>query len=314
MSEIKRPKLIVDGHCHLSSSRCIPGAFFDGVVSNINASLTAQGVQTDSENIKSMLLSQYDDHYGDKLVSQMNDAGIEKTVLLAPDFTYIFESDFSYRDLAKQHFETKKRHPDRFFVFQGIDPRWGQTGLKFFEYCIKEYQFDGLKLYPPCGYSPSDKRLYPFYELCQQYGLPVLLHTGPTSPTLNFEMAVPSLIDQAAKDFTKVNFILAHGGVNFVEQSKLLCQYRPNVFLDFSGFPSVLNPNGWKSHLYDLFRLKINHKVIFGSDWPVFSMKESLSAMIEGLMSDDGPLRDANNTDIKNIMAGNILRLIGQRQ
>src|SRR5690606_26723281 len=94
-----------------------------------------------------------------------------------------------------------ERHPGRFYVFAGVDPRWGLDGIRLFERGVGEYGFHGLKLYPPCGYSPSDPRLYSLYEICASRGLPVLTHVGGTSPALAFDTSDPILLDQAARSF-----------------------------------------------------------------------------------------------------------------
>lgn len=311
MSEAIR---IIDGHCHLASSRCIPPGFFAGVAANLAVKMRAQGVAADVEKLTRMLIMQYDDHDADKLVKKMDEAGIERSVLLAPDFSRVFESEYSYEDLAAQHARVRQRHPGRFHVFLGVDPGWGAVGCDFFEKAVVEYGFEGLKLYPPCGYSPSDERLFSFYEICAARGLPVLLHTGPTTPTLSFEHADPYLIDHAAKSFPGVNFILAHGGVNLVERAKLMCHYRPNVYLDFSGYPAVMAAGGWRAHLAELFSPNIGHKIIFGTDWPVFSMKDDLRAMVGELLAADGPMGKLPASTVAGIMAGNIERLLPRQQ
>src|SRR5262249_21122080 len=160
--------------------------------------------------IQALLEAQHQDHDADQLVREMDQARVAMTVLLIPDFSHALECPLSIEDMAARHHEIRQRHPGRFYVFQGGDPRSGSAGVDFFERTIVEYGFDGLKLYPPCGYSPSDERLFPFYEVCAQRRLPVLLHTGPTSPVLQFECAHPSLVDRAALCFPSVNFILAH--------------------------------------------------------------------------------------------------------
>ncbi|SDY77302.1 hypothetical protein SAMN04487939_1065 [Lysobacter sp. yr284] len=301
---------IIDGHCHLASSRCIPRGFFEGVAANMAVQMRSAGAPVDAARLTRMLIAQHDDHDADKLVAKMDEAGIAKTVLLAPDFSHVFEAEFSFEDLARQHAQVRLRHPGRFHVLFGVDPRWGETGCAYFEKAVDEYGFEGLKIYPPCGYSPSDRRLFPFYEVCAARGLPVLLHTGPTTPTLRFEFADPYLIDEAALLFPGVNFILAHGGVNLVEQAKLMCCYRPNVYLDFSGFPAAMSAHGWQAPLRDLFAQGINHKIIFGTDWPVFSMKDDLKAMISGLLAPEGPLAGLPPAAVARIMGGTIESLL----
>ncbi|WP_081916600.1 amidohydrolase family protein [Luteibacter sp. 9135] len=307
---MSRPPMIVDGHCHLASSRCIPRDFFVGVGQNMARKKSARVRPGEAESLARLMELQYQDHDADRLVRKMDEACIARTVLLAPDFTYVFKSHYSLEDMAAQHAAVRARHPGRFHVFFGVDPRWGRSGHDIFERSVDTYGFEGLKVYPPCGFSPSDERMFPLYEICAARDLPVLLHTGPTTPTLDFRFADPYLIDAAAKQFPGVNFILAHGGVNFVEQAKLMCNYRPNVYLDISGFPAAMTATTWQQHLAELFAQGINHKIIFGTDWPVFSMKDDLSAMVSHLLEDGGPMHGLPDAVVADIMAGTIDKLL----
>lgn len=302
---------IVDGHAHVASMRFIPTEFVTGVARNIAAqAVNSPSKRLSVEQIQSVLIAQHQDHYADELVRDMDAAGIAMTVLLAPDFSHALRCSLSVAEMAAEHHKIRQRHPGRFYVFQGIDPRSGREGVELFERAIVEYGFNGLKLYPPCGYSPSDERLFPAYEICARRGLPVLLHTGPTSPVLDFNFAHPSLIDRAAREFPGVSFILAHGAVHHTRTAVELCAYRPNVYLDISAFPGILHPLGWQQQLKDLFRLGINHKIIFGTDWPLFRMTAGTRSCLEELMADGGPFTGVPAREIEVIMAGTIERLI----
>jgi predicted TIM-barrel fold metal-dependent hydrolase len=162
-----------------------------------------------------------------------------------------------------------------------------------------------MKLYPPCGYSPSDPSLYPFYEICAARGLPVVVHTGGTSPALGLDTAHPVLLDRAARDFPAVNFILAHGSGSYVEQCAMMCAFRPNVFLDVSAYQSAP-----LDRLRDVFTRGISHKVIFGSDWPVFRLRGNQKSFVEALLSEAGPLRDLRARELSAFFRGTIERLL----
>jgi predicted TIM-barrel fold metal-dependent hydrolase len=294
----------------VASTRFIPRAFVAGAAANVTARPGGGGPVVTLAQAQIVMEAQHRDHQADQLVREMDGAGIERTVLLIPDFGYALECPMSIAEMAAEHHRIRLRHPGRFYVFQGIDPRSGRDGVDFFERTISEYGFNGLKLYPPCGYSPSDERLFPFYEVCKARGLPVLLHTGPTSPVLSFECAHPNLIDHAAKVFPEVNFILAHGGVNHTADAALLCAYRPNVYLDIAGFPGALHPRGWQQHLRELFGLGIGHKIIFGTDWPLFRLTASTKTCLDELLAAGGPLAGLPAREVAAIMAGTIERLI----
>jgi uncharacterized protein len=300
---------IVDGHAHVASTHFIPRAFIAGAAANIAAPRAGKGTVSLAQ-VKVLLEAQHQDHHADQLVRDMDAAGVAMTVLLVPDFSHALECPLSVEEMAARHHQIRCRHPGRFYVFLGADPRSGRQGVDFFERAITEYGFEGLKLYPPCGYSPSDERLFPYYEICKRRGLPVLLHTGPSSPVLDFEPAHPSLIDRAARCFPEVNFILAHGGVNHAAEAALLCAYRPNVYMDIAGFPGALHPQGWQRHLYELFRLGLDHKIIFGTDWPLFRLTASTRSSVEELLGEGGPLGGRSPREVEAVMGGTIERLI----
>lgn len=301
---------VIDGHCHLASTHFIPLAFFEGLVGNVAAKLAATGVPTPKSRLLDMYLGQSQDHEGDELVTEMDLAGIDKAVLLLPDFTYTMKSELTISEMFDKHHQVLQKHPDHFVVFAGVDPRWGADGVALFEKGVKEYGFKGLKIYPPCGYSPSDPSLYPYYEICREHKLPVLLHIGPTSPTLAFEPANPALIDKAAMDFPEVNFILAHGGVVHQRECAALCAYRPNIFLDTGAFLGSQHPKGWQAGMMDLLKMNINHKIIFGTDWPVFRMSGGQKKIMDTMRDEEGPLQDTSGPQAAWMMHKNIERLV----
>jgi predicted TIM-barrel fold metal-dependent hydrolase len=272
--------------------------------------MSANGSRISVNKLLDLLLSQCQDHDGSGLIKEMDAAGISKSIVLLPDFTYIFASDISISEMYDQHQAFLKKHQDRVAVFAGIDPRWGKDGLDLFEKGVKEYGFSGLKLYPPCGYSPSDKILYPFYEICRAHQIPVLLHTGPTSPVLEHHWAEAKLIDTAAHLFPEVNFILAHGGVHDVEKCVSLCAYRPNLYLDIGAFASLIGPTGWQGKMAHLFSQGINHKIIFGTDWPVVRPPGGQASIIREFCAENGPLNGISLKQKELILRGNISRLL----
>lgn len=305
--------MLIDGHCHVASTRFIPEGFFEGIARNIYARALAYKKESLSkETILKYLLNQHRDHNADQLVREMDEAGIVRSVLLLPDFTYVFEHNLNIIQMAEEHRKIMERHPDRFYLFAGVDPRHAGA-VETFRSLVVDYNLAGMKIYPPCGFSSSSEVLFPFYEICNQYDLPVLLHTGPTAPTLEFQYSPPEQIEVAARTFPKVNFILGHGGVNNMETCSLLCAYRDNIYLDFSAFTSSHHPAGWQHQLSILFRSGINHKVIFGTDWPVAKGTGGLKSTMSQLLHEDGPFKDISAEDRALILGGNMLRILPPR-
>jgi len=300
---------IVDGHAHVASTDFIPRSFIEGTVKNVSLALAAQGIQTSRDKLLDLYLAKLQDHDCSLLTTEMARAGIGQTVLLLPDFTYALrDAVLTIDEMIERHRSILEKWPEAYRIFVGVDPRWGADGVALFERAVVQYGFHGLKLYPPCGYSPSDRELYPFYEICAAHGLPVVSHTGGTSPALDFDTAHPLMVDRAARDFPTVNFILAHGGTTYLEQCAMMCAYRPNVFLDVSAYQSMSI-----QRLGDLFARGVNHKIIFGTDWPVFRLQGNQKSFIDALLSDASPLRQLKPRELSAFFYETMTRLLAGR-
>lgn len=311
MDDQKHKYLIVDCHCHIASEEHTPLSFIEASIANMVASLSAQGVPVTAKKLTNMFLSKMQDPLADGLVAEMEEAGISKSVLLIPDFTFALKDcKLTIEESFKRHCEVLRRHPEKFEVFGGVDPRWGKDGLLLFERSLVEFGFRGMKLYPPCGYNPSDPSLFPYYELCAYHRVPVLLHMGPTSPILDFSMSNPFQLDEAARLFPKVNFILAHGAVSFVEESIMMCRFRPNVYLDISGYQATLGYDPAATAVKKVVSVGINHKVLFGTDFPVFRLQGDQKTFVDALIGENGPLAELNDREIKLVLHQNVERLL----
>ena len=302
------PKTIIDFHCHIASEMCFPPSFLDGVVDNMFLALEAKGLPVPREKVAKLYMATLQDPLCDELVKEMDNAGIGEAVLLVPDFTYAMrDSSHTIEELIDHHRLVRDRHFGRFRVFVGVDPRWGEDGLALFERAICEYAFDGMKLYPPCGYTLSDKLLWPFYELCSAFSIPVLSHIGATSPTLDFELAQPINVDRAAREFPNVDFVLAHGSVHYPDECAMLCNNRPNVYIDVSGYEAAE-----VAGLTRLFSRGINHKILFGTDWPIFRMQGRQNDFIDRIKAGGAFPETMPVAEQEMFLHGNAERLLGK--
>ncbi len=301
---------IVDGHCHVASTMFIPEQFLADVADNMYVKFAAVGQPIARTKLVDMVIRQHQDHQADQLVAEMDAAGIDRAVLLAPDFATVMRCELDLDEIARRHHEIRLRHPGRFHVFMGIDPRRGREGVDAFERYVDQFGFEGLKLYPPCGFSASDRRLDDLYEICAARGLPVLLHTGPTVQSLDFNFIHPGLIDEAARRFENVNFILAHGAVAYVREAAYMCQYRANVYMDTGGITGGMHPEGWKRLAAEALGLGIRHKLIFGSDWPISRMSGGLEKMLKELHTNPELLPTLSAKERSRFLSGTIGKLL----
>jgi predicted TIM-barrel fold metal-dependent hydrolase len=306
---------VIDSHCHIASLEHIPCSFIKGLLQNMAALLSARGASVSVARLWDLYSQKMQDPLCDELVAEMDAAGISKCVLMAADFTYALKDcPLTIEEALLKHREALLRHPGKLDAFAGMDPRWGKDGLTLFERALSEWGFTGFKLYPPCGFSPSDPALFPFYEICAQRGAPVVVHIGPSSPVFAFETARPFLVDEAARLFPGVNFILAHGAVSFTEECAMLCRFRPNVYLDTSAFQLALAWNPPASALKNVVSQGINHKILFGTDWPVFRLQGDQASFVSAFTTDDGPLSELSDGEKDLIWRRNIERLFEAAQ
>ena len=138
-----------------------------------------------------------------------------------------------------------------------------------------------LKLHPVHGgFAPNDAALYPAYALCEEEGLPVVVHCGTsTFPGSTNRYADPALLEDAIRDFPGLTVILAHGGRGWwYDTAGFMTMMRENVWIEISGLPPKKLPDYFGK--YDFERLA--RKMIFGTDWPgVPGLKNNALALFD---------------------------------
>lgn len=303
---------IIDAHSHLASMRITPVSFIEGAARNHQVMLESAGIHLELSVLIDRFSEHMQDDQGDNYVSLCREAGVKAAVMLCPDFSYILKDcPVSAEENLTYHRDMARHHGGFLNLFAGVDPRWGSDGVRLFEIAVRDWGFGGLKLYPPCGYSPSDPMLDPFYEICAAHKLPVVIHIGPTSPVLEFAFARPFLVDSAAARFPGVNFILAHGATCFTEECMMLASCRPNVYVDVSGFQA--GRNAFSVTGPGIFSWGLSHKLIFGTDWPVLQSQMSYGSCIEYFTSVDGPMGELSVAQQRLVMSNNASRILGTK-
>ena len=163
-------------------------------------------------------------------------------------------------------------HPDVFVGFGSVDPHKGAAAIAGANEA-KRLGLRGLKFHPPAQrFSPSDKRVYPIWEVAEELELPVLIHTGFTAMGagepggLGVELALgdPMLVDRVAVDFPRLTIILAHPSWPFEEQAIAVARHKSNVYLELSGW----SPKYLSRSLLDAVTGPLVDRTLFGTDFP----------------------------------------------
>lgn len=148
------------------------------------------------------------------------------------------------------------------------------TDLTFLEHLIVQKKVKAFKFYPGyCPYYPFDARCFVFYKMAEHFNIPVMVHTGDLWSDEGglVKYSHPIHMDQVAKLFPKVNFILCHIGNPYFTDAKLVLYNNANLYADGSGLFYHQSPAYFQSLEQDLvqvFAYQDQPKILFGTDFP----------------------------------------------
>jgi len=147
---------------------------------------------------------------------------------------------------------------------------------------VEELGLRGLKISPAYqGFDPRDARVWPLYGLAVRYRIPVMVHAGGAYPAgATLEHANPILFDPVARAFPELRLIIAHLGQPWMAETVMLLRKHPRVYADLSA--RFHRPWQLYNGLILALEYRVEHKLLFGSDWPVRTPEESI-ALFRGL-------------------------------
>jgi predicted TIM-barrel fold metal-dependent hydrolase len=116
------------------------------------------------------------------------------------------------------------------------------------------------------GFPANDRSMYPAYALCQEAGIPLVVHCGTsTFPGSMNAYADPILLDDVLRDFRSLDVVLAHGGRGWwYDAAAFLALSHERVWIELSGLP----PSRLRDYYARQSWPRLTRKMIFGTDWP----------------------------------------------
>jgi predicted TIM-barrel fold metal-dependent hydrolase len=240
--------------------------------------LEARRIAAERDGTEPLLDSPIED-----LRAAMSDAGVERAVILPIDSGLNQDMPLTMREKTDWHAEEVEGNPN-LITFVGLDPRRGKEGLDELERAVKEKNCRGWKIYPPNGFYPDNEEFYPYYELCAELDVPVVIHQGFTSRFKHIKYGQPVNIDSVAVDFPKLKIVLAHVGVPWVEEALTIAAKNPNVSVDVSGWQIFAASSTARiySMIADAKMLRVfPNRMIWGSDFPLFEPVMPLKKWME---------------------------------
>lgn len=268
--------MIIDFHCHLYD-KDVPSERYWEYMAKVASKLSKKPI----EKVKNWFPQQWDIS-GDLLIEDMNEAGIDKSVVLPLDLGLakgIGEALYSIEEENKLYAQAAANHPERIIAFVGVDPRRPEA-IKLLEKGVNEWGAKGLKLMPSTGWYPDDKNFYPLYQKAQELQIPVLFHSGPELSPLLSKYSRPVYIDEVAVDFPDLKIIIAHAGYCWWKEAAKIASFKPNVYLDLAYWQPKIAKRSLEE-FYQPLRAMLDTmgtpKVLFGSDWPTLRAVESVN-------------------------------------
>src|ERR687885_2438007 len=190
-----------------------------------------------------------------------------------------------YRPSTGQIIEMTKKYEDRVGVVAGFTiDNHSEEDLNSYRKWLKDGLIKGIKLY--CGYEhyyPYDKRYQRIYDMCTEYGAPVMIHTGDTfSNTGKLRFSHPLNIDDIAVDNPELRIIMCHLGNPWIVDCQEILYKNRNVYADISGLIVGEFTLTAETHYMRKIKELLNyvgepHRLLYGSDWPISSMSSYLS-------------------------------------
>lgn len=255
----------------------------------------------------------------DSLLGAMEKNGVERAVVLPIDSGFQQEMPLSLTEKTDHHADEVAGHPN-VVSFVGIDPRRGETGLRELERAAREKGCLGWKMYPPNGFYPDDKAFDPYYELCIDLDIPIMIHQGFTPRFKYVKYARPAYVDRVAADFPDLRIILAHVGFPWTDETLMVASKNPNVSVDVSGWQlsAATVPMKIYQMIADARIMRVfPNRMLFGSDYPLFEDTMPLERWLPFFMNIQLPpeLTDQGNKqvrkdEIEKVMWRNAARII----
>ena len=226
--------------------------------------------------------------YAQDLVEAMDESGVDISFVISNHFN-TFKGWISVEEALQK----AREFPERLRVIAHVDflRLEEEKYIEELKQFLSEREVVGLKFY--LGYQEvdlDDEQLVPLYRVCEELGLPIVVHTGYllVDTPGNEEAAHPRAVARAADKYPNNHFVAAHFGNPWVKDCGRILAEKGNVYADLSGYFTEYQPiSSEEKELFskDIAILKTagvkTEKLLFGTDWPLYSQQEYVKAVEE---------------------------------
>ncbi|PWB95246.1 amidohydrolase family protein [Methylosinus sporium] len=157
-----------------------------------------------------------------------------------------------------------------------VDPQLfaGRGAADEAERCLKELKFAGVNVDPAFLGEPishDDATLFPVYEVCADFGAPVFMMSGPTTPDLRRND--PLAVDRIARAFPTLPIICCHAFYPRIDEMIGVAFRNENVFVSPDMY--LFAPGGRR--YADAASGCLADQVLFGSSYPFRPLGQSVA-------------------------------------
>ena len=161
---------------------------------------------------------------------------------------------------------------------------------------LAELGLRGVKLHPDIQqFKIDDYRCLRIYELCEEYGLPILMHTGDK----RYDFSNTNRLIPILETYTGLTIIGAHmGGWSLWEEASELLAGTPNLYVDCSStmYWVPLDKTAQIIRRYGADR------VLFGTDYPMWHPRDEVEMFFQLGLGEE---------EMKLILSENVKKLYG---
>ena len=310
--------IVVDSHYHLLQKEWLPEPLWETLASHLAVHISGdQQQKLNAQEFAQKYFPMMWDPEGEHLLRRMDEVGIDVTVMLVDDFgVALGEAAVSIEGQNKAFADLARRHPDRLIACAGVDPR-RKNAVKILRRCVEEWGMRGVKYHPDAGWDPDGRESYRLLEHIQEWGIPVVTHTGFFFPPLHNKHANPLLLDDVCADFPDLKIIAAHSGRPlWWETVANMAAIHPNLHGDLAGWQTLATRDYAK--FCRLLRGYIDiagaDKILWGTDDPVYEVLIPTKRYMDAVRELPRKAPDGlsfTDAEVGAILGGNAARLFG---
>ncbi len=129
------------------------------------------------------------------------------------------------------------------------------------------------------GIAPDDPMMEPYYQVAEENGIPVCLHTGlgppggPHSfaPKFRTTLGKPTLFEPVLVKHPKLKAFIAHAGWPYISETIAMMYIYPELYTDIGVLTWALPKEAFNTALKQLMDAGFGKRIMFGTDqmlWP----------------------------------------------